>query len=796
MNTTDIQGLTNAEVEERVASGKVNIDAGVKTRSIKQIIVENICTLFNAINFILAIFVLITGSFKNMLFMIVIICNTIIGIIQEIRSKKTTDALSVIASHDAEVVRDGSIREIPLDEIVLDDIIVLGRGDQIPADSVIVSGKCDVNESLLTGESKLIHKSEGDELMSGSFINSGKVYAKVIHVGAENYASKITNEAKERKAINSEIMRSLNGIIKFVSIIIFPLGIVLFSREFFFSHTAFDSSILSTVSALIGMIPEGLILLTSTVLAVAVIRLAKYKVLVQQLYCIETLARVDVLCLDKTGTITTGGMAVSDIVCVGDTSKQTAEVAFASIANADEDPNETANAIKEYFGLGGEGEVSSGSKSGIKIEPLKPTRTIPFSSDKKWSGATFEDGDSYVMGAAQFILGDAFSEVEKQQKELSEDSRVLLVAKVDGFTEDGSIIGEPTPLAFITIHDVIRPTAKQTIKYFIEQGVTLKVISGDDPRTVSGIAEKVGIPDADKYVDATTLVTEADIADAIEKYAVFGRVKPEQKKAFVLALQADGHTVAMTGDGVNDTLALKAADCSVAMASGSDAARNVAQLVLVDNDFAAMPHVVAEGRRSINNLQRSASLFLVKTLLSMALGFLFMFLPWQYPFQPIQMTLVSAFTIGIPSFVLALEPNHDLIRGHFLENVIVRSIPGALCAVLAIIAANAFGYMSFGLNYEQVSTMCVLLLAFVGVMLVIRLSIPYTPIRAALLVVIIAGLTICCLAFQNLFNIVPFTQQMWVFYGISAAVMAVVFNILFNVFDKWHAGRLTVKPVK
>lgn len=786
MGKSSIQGLTSEQVQERIQAGKVNIDAGVKTRSIKQIVIENICTLFNAINFILAIFVLITGSFKNMLFMIVIVCNTVIGIIQEIRSKITTDKLSVIASSGVEVIRDDKSFEIPLDQIVLDDIIVLGRGDQIPSDSVVVSGTCDVNESLLTGESKLIHKAEGDELMSGSFVNSGKVYARVVHVGADNYAAKITNEAKEHKEINSEIMRSLNGIIKFVSIIIFPLGAILFSREFFFSHTAFDSSILSTVSALIGMIPEGLILLTSTVLAVAVVRLAKYKVLVQQLYCIETLARVDVLCLDKTGTITTGGMAVREVVAIGGSDLHEAQVAFASVAASDEDPNETANAIKDYFGIG----EGSSSESPVKIDPLKPTRAIPFSSDKKWSGATFANGQSYVMGASQFILGSAFDQVKEQQEELSEDARVLLVAKVDGFTEDGDISGTPVPLGFIAIHDVIRPTAKQTIHYFIEQGVTLKVISGDDPRTVSGIAEKVGIPDASKYIDATTLKTESDIADAIEKYAVFGRVKPEQKKAFVLALQADGHTVAMTGDGVNDTLALKAADCSVAMASGSDAARNVAQLVLVDNDFAAMPHVVAEGRRSINNLQRSASLFLVKTLLSMCLGFLFMFLPWQYPFQPIQMTLVSAFTIGIPSFVLALEPNHDLIRGHFLENVIVRSIPGALCAVLAIIAANIFGYLSFGLDYAQVSTMCVLLLAFVGVMLVIRLSIPYTPIRAALLVVIVAGLTGCCLILPNLFNIVPFTQKMWVFYLISVVIIAVLFNVLYNVFGKIHEKRL------
>ncbi len=395
------------------------------------------------------------------------------------------------------------------------------------------------------------------------------------------------------------------------------------------------------------------------------------------------------------------------------------------------------------------------------------------------------------MGAAQFILGDKFSKVEAQQERLSQDARVLLLAEVDGFTEDDEVLGDALPLGFISIHDEIRPTAKQTIQYFKDQGVALKVISGDDPRTVSGIASEVGVPDAEKYIDATTLETDSQIAQAIEKYAVFGRVKPEQKKAFVLALQSDGHTVAMTGDGVNDTLALKASDCSVAMASGSDAARNVAQLVLVDNDFAAMPHVVAEGRRSINNLQRSASLFLVKTLLSMMLALLFIFLPWQYPFQPIQMTLVSAFTIGLPSFVLALEPNHDLIRGHFLENVIVRSIPGAICAVFAVIAANIFGYELWGLDYAQVSTMCVLLLAWVGIMLVLRLSVPFTPIRAGLLAVIVAGLIFSYLMLPNLFNIIPLTTKMWVFYIINAVVIAFLFNILFSALDKWHANRLS-----
>ena len=771
------QGLSAAEVAERTARGEVNVDAGVRTRSVRQIVRENTLTLFNAINAILAVFVLITGSYKNMLFMVVIVCNTLIGIVQEIRSKRTTDPLSIVASSKASVLRDGALVELPLDALVRDDIIELGRGDQIPADAVVVKGSCDVNESLLTGESTLVKKRPGDELMSGSYLNAGTVWARVVHVGAENYAAKISAEAKQHKAVNSEIMNSLNGIIKFVSFIIFPLGALLFARQHFLTGTETNEAILSTVSALVGMIPEGLILLTSTVLAVAVVRLAKSHVLVQQLYCIETLARVDTLCLDKTGTITTGKMEVAAVRPVPGVPQATVDTAFASIACADEDPNETAQAIVEHF-------------AGADAAVLHASRVVPFSSDKKWSGAVFDDGSAYVMGAGQFILGDALSAVADQQNELAADARVLLLAQVDGFDEEGDIVGAPKPLGFIAIHDQIRATAAQTVRYFKEQGVDLKVISGDDPRTVSGIAAKVGVPRAEDYVDAATLVTDDDIAAAIERYSVFGRVKPEQKKAFVVALQAKGHIVAMTGDGVNDTLARKQADCSVAMAAGSDAARNVAQLVLVDNDFAAMPKVVAEGRRSINNLQRSASLFLVKTLLSMTLAVVFVFLPWQYPFQPIQMTLISAFTIGLPSFVLALEPNKDRIKGRFLENVIVKSIPGAVCAVLTILIVNMVGYNVLHIDYEHVSTLCVLLTAWIGALLIVRLSVPFTPIRAALLVVVVGGTVLGATLLHSLFGIEPFTFGMTVLFAILALGTAVLFHALYGAIEKWHARHL------
>ncbi len=800
-----IQGLTQQQVDAAKQAGNVNVDTSVKSRSYAQIARENICTLFNAVNFILAVLVFLTGSYKNMLFMLVIVINTVIGIVQEIRSKITTDKLAILTESVLTVMRDGTEVEVPAHELVLGDVVKLGRGDQVPADAVVLEGQCQANESLLTGESKMIPKNPGDELMSGSFINAGTVWARVEHVGADNYAAKITNEAKQRKAINSEIMSSLNAIIKFVSIAMFPIGAILFSITYFSHGVAWDSAILSTVSALVGMIPEGLILLTSTVLAVAVIRLAKHQVLVQQLYCIETLARVDVLCLDKTGTITTGAMKVVSVEPVRgadaaptaaaptSASAQLDEI-FASLAASDKDPNETAQALQTYF-------------AHTTTQPA--TRVVPFSSDRKYSGATLADGSSYVMGAAQFVLAsapDELARVRSQLDELAKNSRVLVLARVPGFDENGAIAAPANAaaataaapandqgiraLGFVCIEDEIRPTAAQTIRYFIDQGVTLKVISGDDPATVAGIAKRVGIPHAQDYVDAATLTDDAAIDQAMQRFAVFGRVRPEQKKAFVLALQKAGHTVAMTGDGVNDVLALKASDCSVAMASGSDAARNVAQLVLVDNDFASMPRVVAEGRRAINNLQRSASLFLVKTLLSISLAVIFILMPWQYPFVPIQMTLISAFTIGLPSFVLALQPNHDIVRGKFLANCVVHSIPGAICAVASVLLTCIVGYNVFDMSYGEVSTVCVLLVACIGVLLVIRLSLPFNALRVALLVVILVGLVGCVCLFGHLFDIAPFTPAMLGMLGVLMVANAVGFNYLYTALDRYHLQKL------
>ena len=776
MAATDIErGLSTAEVEERIASGKINRNMELKTKSVKELIIENLCTLFNLINAVLAILVLLTGSFKNLTFLFVVFLNTAIGVIQSMRSKKMVDKLTLLTSKKAVAVRDGAEVELDLDQIVLDDIIRLGRGDQIPADAVVVSGEALVNESLLTGESDLINKQPGSELMSGSFIDSGLLRARVIHVGADNYVAKINNEAKYVKKVNSEIMNALNAIVRFASLIMIPLGLALFASSvselwdaagtpgdsalsWCFSELLAgrvpSSALLSTVGALLGMIPQGLVLLTSSVLAIATVRLARRKVLAQQLYCIETLARVDVLCLDKTGTITSGRMEVEGTyplpvegVGFGADSDEAAvpvettvlDFALANVARATSaDANETCQALLNYY-------------ADRPVEVSEPLAVIPFSSSKKWSGASFAQG-SYVMGAAQFVLSErVFAQVENRVAELADTCRVLVVARVDGFTPDGDMAGEAEPVGFVTIRDEIRTSAAETIGYFNEQGVTLNVISGDDPRTVSSIARVVGVPGADAYVDATTLDTPSKIDAAVDRYHVFGRVTPQQKRELVQALKRRDHTVAMTGDGVNDVLALKEADCSVAMAAGSDAARNVAEIVLVDNDFASMPAVVAEGRRSINNLQRSAALFLTKTLFSMGLAALCIAFP-PYPFEPIQMTLINFFCIGAPGFVLGFEPNKTRVKGSFLTNVLKRALPASLAVIMAA-ALDIFVARVFGFNQLTLSTMCLLTSCAASVSLIWRISQPLTPLRVVLFVFVVVGILAGVIGFPQLLSI-------------------------------------------
>lgn len=779
--STQLRGLTEAEVAERKAQGKVNTVTTVKTKSIGRIFRDNICTVFNAINVILFIILMLVGSYKNLLFIGVVFINTIIGIVQEIRSKKSVDKLTILAESKLNVLRDGKVIQLNKDELVLDDILVLSRGNQIPADCIVVEGSCSANESLLTGESDLIEKNVGDELLSGSFIAAGSCYCRVHRVGAESYAAKINNEAKYIKTNDSQIVKSFHFIINICSAIIFPLGILLFVMKYFVYHQELNPTVVSTVGALVGMIPSGMILLTSTVLAVSVVRLSRKKVLVNEMYCIETLARVDVICLDKTGTLTTEDMNVHDVIPFG-CEKDEVKVALSSLAAGTDDINATMQALLDYS---------------REIEPL-PCRTyIPFSSETKWSGGFFQNGRTYIIGAAEFVFSDKekYAEVYEKIAAITETVRILVLATSETEIKEKVLPDNLRPMALILIKDTLRDNVLETVGYFKEQGVTLKVISGDSVKTVQNIAKDCGIAGAENAVDMTTVTTDEALAEVAERCNVFGRVTPAQKKKLVLALQANGHKVAMTGDGVNDVLALKEADCSVAMAAGSEAARNVSQLVLVNNDFAAMPHVVAEGRRTINNIERSSSLYLVKTMYSILLSLFFLFTPHSYPFSPIQLSLISSLLVGFPSFVLALQPNKNIVRGNFTFNIITRAAPAALCISLNIII-SALLSGTLGISQEELSTIAVYITSLVCLLLVIRLSIPLNPLRGAMLAVSVIGMTIAFIFFRGFFNLTALSVNAVILVAISAVVFFLLFNLLYDIANKQIEKFKRRKPKK
>lgn len=693
MNKTDInKGLSSAEAEERISKGLCNGDMDVKTKSVKRIFFDNIFTFFNLMNVALAVLVLMVGDFRNALFMGIIFANIVIGIFQEVRSKRVIDKLSIISAPKAYLLRDGEEKILPVSKVVVDDIMLLSAGAQVCADAMVVEGECEANESLITGESDAISKKNGDELISGSFIVSGSVKAQVTRVGAESTSGKITNGSKYIKKRSSEMMNSIDKIIRVIAVCIVPFGVIMFVKAYFFLHEAYADSIVSTVAALIAMIPEGLVLLTSIALAISSIRLAQKQTLCQDLYCVEALARVDVLCLDKTGTITEGTQEITEIVSLDKGFDHTK--ALSAFGAAFKDANPTQTAIAEKF---------------TEKTDNKLIKTIAFSSARKWSAAEFEGLGSVVVGAPSFVMGDKFSEISDKCERFTENGfRTLVLAQSKEHLGDNVLPEGLTVKALIVMSDKIRASAPEVLNYFKEQGVALKVISGDDPKTVSSIALRAGLDNADDYIDMTK-ANDDDIPQLVEKYSVFGRVRPNQKLAIIKALKARGHKVAMTGDGVNDVPALRESDCSVTVQSGSDAARAVSQIVLMDNDFGHMPMVVGEGRRCINNIQRSAALFLVKTIFAFLMTVTFLFLPYIYPFKPIQMTLVSALAIGAPSFLLALEPNRSLVKGGFLQNVMRKAVPGGLSAALGIglvVASEAI----FGFQTESISTMATLVL--------------------------------------------------------------------------------------
>ena len=743
-----IMGLTSEEVRERIDNGQTNHTDISTQKTVGQIVKSNLLTYFNLIFLILTVLLCIVGSFRNLTFLPVIIGNTVIGIFQELRAKKTLDKMSMLNAPHSIVVRDGEQQQIQSEELVKDDIIILSAGNQICADATVLSGSISVNEALLTGESDEIKKKSGDGLMSGSFVVSGQCYAKLDKVGNESYISKLTAQAKAMgDGEQSEMIRYINKLVKWVGIIIIPVGIILFCQAYIMNGETFKKSVVSMVAAVLGMIPEGLYLLTTVALALSTIRLAKKQVLLHDMKSIETLARVDVLCVDKTGTITEPGMQVTELVISGRCSdaemdKRAFAHLLADYSAVIEDNNATMEAIRAYVD---KNEIEKGSRTLLK--------TQPFTSANKYSKVSFVEGD-YMLGAPEFIMKDTYDEISEEIEEYqSKGYRVLLMAE-SGNDSSGleKSFGGISPIGYIVLSNPIRENAESTFTYFKEQGVAIKVISGDNPATVSEVAKRAGIDGAENYVDASTLASEKDIAEAVDKYTVFGRVTPKQKQLIVRALQKQKHTVAMTGDGVNDILAMKDADCSIAMASGSEAAAQAAQTVLLDSDFGRMPYVVYEGRQVVNNIQRSASLFLVKNIFSLLMAIFSAVFAITYPLEPSQISLISMFTIGLPGFLLALEPNRNRIEGNFMANVMLKALPAGLTDVLSVGALVICGQV-FNLPSEDIATAGTMLLAVVGFMIIIKISHPFNKMKYGVLLINIVGLLFCGLFLGRLFAI-------------------------------------------
>ena len=778
-----LTGLTDEEVSSRVAQGLTNRTEISTDKTTREIIRSNVLTYFNLIFLVITVLLVLVGSFRNLTFLPIIIGNTLIGIIQELRAKRTLEKMSLLNAPHADVMRGGVLRQIYSEELVQDDVILLTAGRQICADAVVLEGSIQVNESLLTGEADEVEKTAGSTLMSGSFVVSGECYARLVKVGAESYISKLSMEAKSMgDGEQSEMIRSINLIVKWVGIVIIPIGAVLFWQSHFVNGVSISRSVTSTVAAIIGMIPEGLYLLTTIALALSTMNLAKKSVLLHDMKSIETLAHVDVLCVDKTGTITEPDMKVKEIVpCRRDpeqsVTQETLRRLLFDYVVASKDNNATMQALKEYAG-----------QQGIAGSDRQAVSQLAFTSSLKYGGVTFEDG-SYLLGAPEFILRDEFNSVEAEILPYAEQGdRVLLFARYEGEHMEEGLTGRVIPLGFVALANPIRENAVETFAYFKSQDVAIKVISGDNPRTVSQIALQAGIEDAQNYVDATMLDTDEKIRQAVSSYTVFGRVTPKQKQKLVQALQAQGHTVGMTGDGVNDILAMKDADCSVAMASGSEAAAQAAQVVLLDSDFAHMPDVVYEGRRVVNNIQRSASLFLVKNIFSLLLAVFSMVSALTYPLEPAQISLISMFTIGIPGFLLAMEPNKERIEGHFIVNVMMKALPGGLTDVIAVAALVICGSV-FAIPGESIGTIATMVLSVVGFMILFKISEPLNAMKYGVIGINVAGLVLATFYLKEYFaltNLSSICILLMVVFGFAAESL---FRYLTILAEKLYALR-------
>lgn len=778
----ELLGLTEEEAVKLEEDGKNNFLVFPPSKTKEQIIKENVFTYFNFVFLFLAVLLLLVGAFRDMLFLGIIICNTLIGIFQELRAKKVLDNLQMINVPTAMVRREGKTYEISTENLVLGDIVEFSSGNQICADAVVVKGKVSVNESLLTGEADEIKKEKDDQLLSGSFIVSGKCYAKLTKVGADSYISKLTLQAKREKTIEqSEIIRSLNKIVLFAGIIIIPIGATLFYQSFFLNGETIKASVQSMVASILGMIPEGLFLLSSITLALSAMRLANKKVMLHDMKSIETLARVDVLCVDKTGTITNNEMKVEDFEVIDKTDKDVAFQILSNFAKAQAKDNITMSALKEFF-----------NRSATE----KSESVISFSSEFKYSAVNFASAN-YVLGAPEFVLGNHYDQYkEKIEKHSKAGKRVLVFGTYPDEIDGKKLTKKVTPMALVLLSNPIRENAKETFQYFYEQGVEIKVISGDNPVTVSEIAKAAGIHNAEKYVDASTLQSDQDIEKAMENFSIFGRVTPDQKRKFIKALQKQGHTVAMTGDGVNDVLALKDADCSVAMASGSQAACEAAQVVLLESDFSRMPEVVREGRQVVNNLERSGSLFLVKNIFSLLTSILAIYFGIKYPLLPAQISLVSTFTIAIPAFFLSQIPNQDIIKGHFMLNIIRKAIPGGITDTIMVCSMTAFGLI-FGLNSNDISTSAAILLAIIGLMVLLSISKPMNIYKWAIFILNAAAIVFCLIYLRDWFSITNTMSLKGLLLCINFSIMTeAIFRYvsgIFNYFEKLFQKNTTKK---
>lgn len=776
------QGLTQAEVEERIADGQINAIQDSSNRSVKDIVMGNTLTFFNFINIVLLALVLSVRSYKNMLFIFIIIANTLIGIFQEIKAKITLDKLKILTVSHVDVIRDGVKKSVTVSELVKDDVILLKSGGQIPADGVILDGEVDVNESLLTGESDSIHKTCGSKVLSGSFVTSGKAMCLLTEVGHDCYMEKLSSEAKQFKRYKTELQRNLDTILKFISIIIVPLGIILFAKQYWISGSTYEQAALDTVAAVLGMIPEGLVLLTSVALALGAVRLARRSTLVRELFCIETLARVDTLCLDKTGTITEGHLCVQGEESVKE--DVDLEQLMGRMVAALGDENETFQALRQHY--------KRNQSTNTKL-------VLPFSSERKFSGVVFEGEGTYLMGAYQFIFPQADPAVlEKIAEYASQGLRVLTVAHSPNEMTDYTLAEDFEIVGFVFMTDVVRKNAPDILGYFEEQGVDLKVISGDDPVTVAAIAARAGLKDADKYIDATTIHTDEEMEDAILKYSVFGRVTPKQKQQMVRLLKQNGRTVAMTGDGVNDVLALKDADVSIAMASGSEAAKNTANLVLLNSDFASLPHIVNEGRRVINNIKAAASMFLIKTGFSVLTALLTIIVGQNYPFQPIQLSVINGCAVAIPTMLLQLEPSFQKVNKHFFREVLRMSMPAAITITAMITIINNIGH-SIGTPREMLSTVCVLATGWVYLITLRQVYSPMTGYRKFVIYLMQTAYLVAMVIGQRIMELVGlnFTCVIVTLAAVNFAPM--IIDLATKGYDKffyWYDHRHDVKPPK